>query len=70
MTQTPTAPRPRLIHQLFELLQGINYEEFEQRSGLTRQTIKNWQRHQPLLLNYEACVNALGYDLVLQRREK
>ncbi len=57
-----------LIHQLFELLQGVDYVEFEQRSGLARQTIRNWKVHQPLLCNYEACVNALGYDLVLQPR--
>lgn len=64
---------PRLVRELFDILERdrIALTDAADRAGVCHATISKWPgSHSPALGNFEAVVNALGYDLRLVRRQK
>ena len=48
---------------------GVSYEEISRKSGVPVKTIKNWKRHPaPTLINIDAALTVLGYELAAVRR--
>lgn len=52
----------------------VSFEELERRSGVGRITISTWGhrtaiRREPNLYNFEAVLNALGYELMIVKRQ-
>jgi len=62
-----------LVRRLIELANNekASIQEIAERSGLQARTISNWRYCcQPSLANYEAALNALGYELkIVERRQ-
>lgn len=68
---TIPARAPPLVRQFYALVnrEQATLEEVESRSGVNRFTMRGWRRNsQPVLPNFEAAVNALGYELVIRKR--
>ncbi|MHA1539775.1 MAG: helix-turn-helix domain-containing protein [Alphaproteobacteria bacterium] len=64
-------PHP-LIRKLFYTRkgEGISQKDLARVAGLNKDAILTWERGKasPNLINFEACLNALGYDLVIIKR--
>lgn len=60
-----------LIGFLFKQMneQGITMKQLSKKSGVHNATIGRWFRHEPTMLNYEACLNVLGYNLKIVKKE-
>lgn len=49
--------------------QQLTYDELSRVAGVAENTISNWRRYRnPTLTNFEACANALGFDIVVVPR--
>lgn len=60
-------PTVKFIYQQMQF-QQIGYCDLAKRSGVDRNTIRSWgQRNSPSLVNVEAVLNALGYEIRLAR---
>ncbi len=61
-----------LIRKLHELRKkkNVSQERLAKHAGLNRNAVLIWEHGNgtPNLMNFEACVNALGYDLLLRER--
>ena len=62
-----------LVRRLFEILndQHLVVSDIAERAGIKASTISDWRyRRSPSVQNFEAAINALGYELhIRQRRE-
>jgi hypothetical protein len=61
-----------LVRRLFEEMneQRICMMDVSERAGLNKNTMENWRRRtSPTLLNIEAALNVLGYELTIRRRK-
>lgn len=69
----PIPPRAHpKVRRLFELMNETKtmIADVAQRSGLHGQAISKWRYNRnPTLPNFEAALNALGYELVIRRKE-
>ena len=54
--------RKRLVDQFFEEAKkrGVTMCSISKKSGLSESTLRSWRRHEPLLGNFVALVQALG----------
>jgi transposase-like protein len=60
-----------LVRQLFEIVNAerTSLRELGERAGVNRETLSLWRRrHMPVLDTFEAALNALDYELVIQQR--
>ena len=67
---------PKHAHPLVRLLfsemnsQRIGIYDVSDRSGVACNTMKNWRKHHtPSVSNLEACLNVLGFELVVKPRK-
>lgn len=68
----PTRAMP-LVRRLFEIMNAEKtvMAEVAARAGMRYSTISDWRhRRSPLLREFEAAVNALGYELVIRERRE
>lgn len=71
--ENPQARANPLVEELFAEMarQGVSAQELAKRVGLHGHTIGDWRtRYNPTLPNFIACVNALGFDLVMRERDQ
>lgn len=60
-----------LVRRMFELLQEqrMTEKDFSKRIGAHPDTIKDWRlRVMPRVHDVEACIDYLGYEIVLRRK--
>lgn len=60
----------RLVRHLFEemMRQNATYGDVALRSGVHFTTMRHWRYHNgPTVANLDACLNALGYELVVRK---
>jgi lambda repressor-like predicted transcriptional regulator len=65
---------PNGTHELVKILfneidrQGITYKALSEKAGVSTGSLKSWQnRVQPELILLEACLNALGLKITVER---
>lgn len=61
-----------IIKLLYETLEkrGMSYSDLSKKSGINLSTVSNWKyKSNPTLLNLEAALNAVGYDLKVEERK-
>lgn len=61
-----------LVRQMFEIMNAERtlISDIAGRAGLRRGTISDWRyRRVPTLANFEAALNALGYELSISERK-
>lgn len=66
----PTNVHP-IVRRLFELMheEQLGVLDMSERSGINRNTIKDWKaRSIPNVLNFDACLNTLGYELAIRKK--
>lgn len=62
-----------LVRKLFRIMnrEEVSLSEVAKAVGVTREAIGAWRTHSsPQLLNFEAALNYLGYELVIKERVK
>lgn len=62
----------QIVRRFFEIKkeEKATFDQLEERSGIPKKTMWTWAKgRQPLLSNFIACVQALGYDVVIKERE-
>lgn len=61
-----------LIHRLFTEMnaQHCGLLDMSERSGINKNTLKDWRiRSQPRISDLDACLNVLGLELYIRRKE-
>ncbi len=59
----------KIITQLIEK-SGLSLGELSRRSGVPKSTLANWKRgYEPSAAKLGAVLNALGFELIIQRKE-
>lgn len=61
---------PRLIRLVFQILneEKATITEVSKRAGLSQRTISRWRRNTPNITDWEAFLNAMGYEVVVRRK--
>ena len=64
--------RKRLVDQFFEEAKkrGVTMCSISKKSGLSESTLRSWRRHEPLLGNFVALVQALGGEVQITWEKK
>ena len=64
--------RKRLVDELFSQVRerGMTMTDVCKKSGLSESTVRSWRRHEPLLGNFIALVEASGGTINLKWKEE
>lgn len=67
----PPAKHP-LVRHFFGIARanGVTWKQLSSQSGLSRVAIWEWHRRAPNLLNFEAALGVLGYEIMIVPKDE
>lgn len=67
----PSVSHP-VLRQFFEIVaaSGVTWKQLAGGSGISRVAIWEWHRRSPTLLNFEAALGVLGYEIMIVPKDE